>query len=462
MDNNRTILSVSELNKQAKRLLESHFDYVWLEGEISNFARPSSGHWYLTIKDASAQVRGAMFRNRNQLCRFQPENGQQVMLRARVSLYEGRGEFQLIVEHMELAGDGNLQAAFDKLKRKLSAEGLFDAQYKQQLPDMPATVALVTSGSGAVLHDLKSVFKRRFPLTQLILVNSRVQGEGADIELVAAIEKIQRLDASTCPIDAIVIARGGGSAEDLWSFNSEALARAMFACNIPVVSAVGHETDFTICDFVADERAPTPSAAAELLTPDHTSLQQILRKQESRLLREIQSIIESRRQGLDWLERRTRDPRQRLQDKKSHMYALARRLERAQSHRMQAARLRLSEREGAFGKLSPAPGIRSTQLRLKHLGERLFRDQHNRQAQRRELLGRTSALLAAVSPLATVSRGYSIIAGPDGSVVRGPADVAIGDSIRAQVAGGGLHCTVTDTDTDSIPGYDPTVDVTNR
>ncbi len=405
----------------------------------------------MSLKDESAQVRAAMFRNRNQLCRFQPENGQRIRLRARVSLYEGRGEFQLIVEHMELAGDGGLQAAFEQLKLKLAAEGLFDPTNKLAMPAYPRRVALVTSGTGAVLHDLISVFSRRYPVTQLILVNSRVQGEGADAELVAAIQRIERAHAVGCAVDAIVMARGGGSAEDLWSFNSEALARTIYACDIPIISAVGHETDFTICDLVADERAPTPSAAAELLTRDIKDILNVLRQGEARIFREVLSALNRSRQSLDWLERRIKDPRQRLTEQSAHLHALQRRLRLAQERQLGRAGHGLSIIAGALREFSPTPRLRVAGQKLEHLSHRLASGQRNRLGNVKHRLSQATTLLDAVSPLATVARGYSILVTADGSVVSDTSQVEVGATVRAQLAEGGLSCTVTDVDSNSLP-----------
>ena len=264
----RQILSVSQLNRQTRQLLETHLPLIWVEGELSNFACPASGHWYFSLKDEQAQVRCAMFRNRNSRVRLpsggRPGNGLQVLVRCRVSLYEGRGEFQLIVEHMEEAGLGALQRRFEQLKNKLDSEGLFTTEHKQPLPALPRRIGVITSPTGAAIQDILQVLQRRFAAIPVTIYPTAVQGQEAIAGLTHAIE--QANDHGSC--DVLIVGRGGGSMEDLWAFNEESVARAIFASDIPIISAVGHEVDFTIADFVADQRAPTPSAAAELLSPD--------------------------------------------------------------------------------------------------------------------------------------------------------------------------------------------------
>ncbi len=267
----RQVLSVTDLNRQARMTIEQRFNQIWVSGELSSFARPSSGHWYFTLKDAKAQVRCAMFANANRRARLQPANGQQVLLRGRVSLYEGRGEFQIIVEHMEPAGEGALRAAFDALKRQLDAEGLFDTTRKRALPDMPQHVAVVTSPTGAALKDVLSVWQRRFPALKVTVVPTAVQGADAEVDIRTALQR-----AAALAPEVILLTRGGGSMEDLWVFNAESIARSIAALEIPVVSAIGHEIDVSITDFVADLRAPTPSAAAELIVPDGDELLQVI------------------------------------------------------------------------------------------------------------------------------------------------------------------------------------------
>lgn len=283
----RDILSVSQLNRASKDLLETYLPLLWVEGEVSNLAQPSSGHWYFTLKDARAQVRCAMFKNRNQLVRFCPEGGQKILVRARVSLYEGRGEYQLLIEHMEPTGFGDLQRQFELLKHKLQNEGLFAQEHKRALPAWPKRLGIVTSPTGAALQDILQVLQRRFPALPVLLLPVAVQGTGAAGQIAAA---IRRANAEKL-CDVLIVGRGGGSLEDLWAFNEEIVARAIYASDIPVVSAVGHEVDFTIADFTADMRAPTPSAAAELISPNQLEVAQKLDQLQRALLRHMQQHL---------------------------------------------------------------------------------------------------------------------------------------------------------------------------
>jgi exodeoxyribonuclease VII large subunit len=309
---NREIISVSELNHSARRLLEGEFPMVYVEGEISNFANPSSGHWYFTLKDQKSQLRCAMFRNRNQRLQFVPGNGLQIMVRGKVSLYEGRGEFQLIAEHMEEAGDGALRQAFEKLKADLQREGLFDAEIKKPIPTLPEHIGIITSATGAVIHDVITVMQRRFPAIKLSVIPVQVQGDISASLIKEALEFANQYRAD--PIDVILLTRGGGSLEDLWSFNTEVVARAIYSSQIPVISAVGHESDVTIADFVADLRAPTPSAAAELLAPDGKEWTATLDRIEQKFHSEMKSVISLHQNHLSHVTRRLRHPGQRLQD----------------------------------------------------------------------------------------------------------------------------------------------------
>ena len=263
INQNRPVLTVSALNKQARLTIEERFQMVWVTGELSNFARPRSGHWYFTLKDSGAQVRCAMFANSNRRVQMQPTDGQQVLIRGRVSLYEGRGDFQIIADQMEPAGEGVLRQAFDALKVKLADEGLFARERKRPIPDIPKHIAVVTSPTGAALQDVLAVWQRRFPTLQVTVIPTAVQGPEAEAQVLRALNA-----ASKLTVDAILLTRGGGSLEDLWTFNLESVARAVAASQIPIVSAIGHEIDIAITDFVADLRAPTPSVAAELMVPD--------------------------------------------------------------------------------------------------------------------------------------------------------------------------------------------------
>lgn len=436
-DKPQQALSVTQLNRQVKRLLESHFEYVWVEGEISNFVQPGSGHWYFTLKDDSGQVRCAMFRNRNQRMRLQPRNGQQIRLRAKVSLYEGRGEFQLIVEHMEAAGAGALQQAFEQLKQRLQEEGLFAAQRKQSLPEMPAHIGIITSPSGAAVRDIVTVFKRRFPLVDLSIFPVVVQGEESAPAIVAALERANRRSTELDPpLDALILARGGGSIEDLWSFNDERVARAIAGSVLPVVSAVGHEIDFTIADFVADARAATPSAAAELLSPQAAEWLNALRGLEKTLQRNVLRHLRDKGTHLQGLRRRMRHPGDRLQEQSQALDELEQRLQKA-------ARLGVSQRQqqlqvllAHLQRLSPANRLAGHQLRLQHLHLRHNAGMANRVAKLQHRLAQLGGLLHSLSPLATLQRGYALVTDTDGELVTNSQQVAVGDVLNTKLASG--------------------------
>ncbi|MBD3647253.1 MAG: exodeoxyribonuclease VII large subunit, partial [Pseudomonadales bacterium] len=337
---NRQVLSVSELNRSARHLLEGEFPMVFVEGEISNLARPSSGHWYFTLKDDSAQLRCAMFRNRNRMIRLPVRDGMQVIVRGRISLYEGRGEFQMVAEFLEDAGDGALRAAFEKLKAKLEAEGLFDPDRKRPIPALPKHVAVITSPTGAAIRDVLHVLARRFPAIEISVIPVQVQGEHSPKQIVDALNFANGYRDN--PFDVLLLTRGGGSLEDLWSFNNEEVARAVFASEIPVVCAVGHETDFSIADFVADLRAPTPSAAAEQISPDGQDWLDTFVRHERVLTGLITSLIGEHERHLDHLGRRLRHPGRTLQDMYQRLDGLELRLHRAIDHIVERNRSRLN------------------------------------------------------------------------------------------------------------------------
>lgn len=327
----REIYTVSQLNQLAKGLLEEALPLIWLSGEISNLSQPGSGHMYFTLKDEKAQVRCAMFRFRNSLLNFSPKNGMQILARAKVSLYEGRGEFQLIVEHMEEAGDGALRQAFEMLKQRLAAQGLFNTEHKKPLPTFPKTVGIVTSPTGAAIKDIISVLKRRMPLISIIIYPTVVQGNEAAAQIVKAIELANH--RQEC--DLLIAGRGGGSREDLWPFNEETVARAIFNSKLPIVSAVGHEIDYTIADFAADVRAPTPSAAAELVSPQQTDLLQQLQLYYQHLTRQFTVFLQRSQQQIVWLSKRMQHPKQRLQARAQQVDYLEQRLLQAQKQSLQ-------------------------------------------------------------------------------------------------------------------------------
>ena len=436
-------LTVSQLNRQARTLLESHFDFVWVEGEVSNFVAPSSGHWYFSLKDGGAQVRCAMFRNRNQRVRFTPANGDAIRLRCRVSLYEGRGEFQLIVEHLEHAGAGALQAAFEKLKARLLAEGLFNPERKKPLPDNVSQLGVITSPTGAAIHDILTVLRRRCPAIGVSVLPVAVQGEGAAAQIAAAIEQANRWQREgKVQLDALIVGRGGGSLEDLWAFNEEIVARAIAASELPVVSAVGHEVDFSIADMAADHRAPTPSAAAELLSPDQREWQQRLQTIESNLVRLIRRKLADAATELEHLRKRLKHPGAQLREQAQRLDDLEQRLLLAQKNLLQRRRGELALLQSRLHAQSPLPRLQQMQRDTGQLQHRLEAAMQQRLLQARNRLAHLAQLLDSLSPLGTLQRGYAIVTDAGGKVITDAADVASGDEVEARLASGRLALTV--------------------
>ncbi len=435
----REILSVSQLNHRVKRLLDEHLPSLWIAGEVSNFAAPRSGHWYFTLKDEHAQVRCAMFRGRNTRSGCQIENGQQVVVRASPGLYEVRGEYQLIVDQIELAGSGALQAAFEALREKLRLEGLFDAGHKQELPVWPQVVGVVTSATGAALQDILSVMARRFPATRVLVYPSSVQGRGAAAELVRAIRTADR--QQRCEV--LIVSRGGGSLEDLWPFNEEIVARALYDCSLPVVSAVGHEVDFTIADFVADLRAPTPSAAAELLTPDQLEVRSELAAWTEALRDRYSAHLQRLTRQLSMLRLRLRHPKQVLQERSQHLDHLQIRLVNAQRHLLQARSGSLKHRSSRLSVASPRAALQSTRQQVQFSHARLQRSMRGHVSSRREALHSLATQLEQVSPLATLARGYAVVHDENGRLIRAAGELQRGDQLTARFAQGSADLTVT-------------------
>ena len=431
-------LTVSELATDARRLLETHFQLIWVTGEISSFTRASSGHWYFTLKDDKAQVRCAMFRNRNQFTRYQPKHGDQVRLRAKVSLYEGRGEFQLIGEHIEPAGAGNLQLAFLQLKQKLETEGLFDQERKKRVPIATRRIGLITSAKGAALHDILSVLQRRWPNIEIVLADSPVQGEEAPQRLLGSLKKLESLHQKHA-LEVIILARGGGSMEDLWAFNSEPLARAVADCPIPTVSAVGHETDFTVCDWVADIRAPTPSAAAELISPDQASLLYEIQKQTRSLVREYRRTLSEKSANLKTFQYRLRHPGELLQQRMQRADDLELRLKRAQrlmtdryANRLDQLGLRLNANRPQKALNLAVISLERTTLRISRAMGSILSVQQKRHRS-------CDNLLQALSPLRTVDRGYALLRDEYGSVVTSAAQFQSGGRGSATLKDGKVN-----------------------
>jgi exodeoxyribonuclease VII large subunit len=446
-DTTPVALTVSQLNRQARILLESHFDFVWVEGEVSNFAAPSSGHWYFALKDGGAQVRCAMFRNRNARLRFTPGNGDHIRLRCRVSLYEGRGEFQLIVEHMEQAGAGALHAAFERLKAKLLAEGLFDEARKRPLPDSISQLGVITSPTGAAIHDILTVLRRRCPGIAVSLLPVAVQGEDAARQIAAAIERANRWQREgKVHFDALIVGRGGGSLEDLWAFNEEIVARAIAASELPVVAAVGHEVDFSIADMVADRRAPTPSAAAELLSPDQREWLQRLQALETNLVRLIRRKLNDANIQLSHLRTRLKHPGAQLREQSQRLDELEQRLVLAQRNLLRRRGSELALLQSRLLASSPLPALRQLQTDTERLGQRLTGAMEHRLEQARNRLAHLAGMLDSLSPLGTLQRGYAIVTDSQGQVVRDASAVAVGDEVQARLASGRLGLRVTSTD----------------
>jgi exodeoxyribonuclease VII large subunit len=436
----RDVYSVSRLNREVKTLLERGFGTLWLEAEISNLARPSSGHWYFSLKDAGAQVRCCMFRQRNMLCTFSVKDGQKVLVRARIGLYEPRGEFQLVIEHMEDAGLGALQRQFDQLAAKLSAEGLFSPERKRPLPTLPKRIGVITSPSGAAVRDILHVLARRFAAIPVLVYPVSVQGASAPGEICAAIAAAGR--RAEC--DVLILARGGGSLEDLWGFNSEAVARAIIASPIPIITGIGHEIDFTIADFAADMRAPTPSAAAEIVVPDCEEWLVSLHRSGQRLQRALLQSMRSRSERLRWLIGRAAQvsPVARLAQQSQRLDELEQRLNRAMRRLLSERRAALSERRGALWQASPIARLQGAAARHAFLVTRLRAAALETLRRAGERLAPLARTLNAVSPLATLQRGYAIVVGADGRILRDAAEAAPGSIIEARLAQGTLRARV--------------------
>lgn len=425
-------LTVSELNHQARHLLESSFMQVWVEGELSGFSRPSSGHWYFSLKDPKCQIRCAMFRGMNQRIRTIPKEGDKVRIRGKVTLYENRGDFQIIVEHIEPAGLGALQLAFEELKRKLQAEGLFEVGRKKPIPTLPAHIGVVTSPTGAAIHDILTVLARRCPAIPVTLYPTTVQGQPATAEIVRAIELAQAHGVA----DVLIIGRGGGSIEDLWCFNEEAVARAIAACPIPTVSAVGHETDVTIADFVADLRAPTPSAAAEKVSPDQREMLRQVNDRELRLANAAKRAFQRWNTKLEHLSARLRDPRRELLEKAQRLDELELRLGKAIKQSMDRSQVRNTHLAQRLAMQSPGKQLANSREGLDRSESQLNKAMQRILTRLQDRLEHTAGTLNVVSPLATLGRGYAIVRDAHGNIIRNASDVATGDRMSAHVANG--------------------------
>jgi len=440
----REVYTPSSLTRFVRDLLEDALPLVWVEGEISNFAKPASGHLYFTLKDGGAQIRCAMFKPRSTWLRFKPADGMHVLARVRVSLYEARGEFQLIVDSLEQAGEGALQRAFEQLKTKLATEGLFDAQLKRALPRFPRRIGVVTSPTGAAIRDVLSVLRRRYPLAEIEVLPVPVQGREAPPAIVAAL----RAASGAKRHDVLLLTRGGGSLEDLWAFNDESVARAIRASTIPVVSAVGHEIDFTIADFAADLRAPTPSAAAELLVPDALEILRTLARERQRLAQRMQRSLESRTQRLDHLLARlnAQRPQARLARADERLQALRQRFVHRFDASLERALARSHHARARLLAQHPVALLARITERAQTARERLRLGAQRAIERRAARLGELARTLHAVSPLATLDRGYAILLERDsGQVVRSTTQARPGIALRVRLADGEIGARVDDT-----------------
>lgn len=436
----RDIYTVSRLNREVRVLLERGFGSLWLEAEISNFARPSSGHWYFSLKDAAAQVRCAMFRQRNMLCVFIARDGQKVLVRARVGLYEPRGEYQLIVDHMEDAGLGALKRQFEELSARLAAEGLFAQERKRPLPPLPKRIGVITSPTGAAIRDILQVLARRFAAVPVLIYPVPVQGASAAAEIIAALQ----LAGRRAECDVLILARGGGSLEDLWAFNDEALARAIVASPIPVVSGVGHEIDFTIADFAADVRAPTPSAAAEIVTPHSEEWLKSFQRLGLRVQRGMHRRLDAQGERLRWLSGRAAlvSPSARLAQQMQRLDDFEQRMARALRQILADRRSDLAARQSRLWQASPVARVRDIAARHGALQARLQAAAHEQLRRARERLLPLVRTLNAVSPLATLDRGYAIVSTASGDILRDAADAPAGTLIEARLARGRIRAKV--------------------
>ncbi|GAA03401.1 exodeoxyribonuclease VII large subunit [Photobacterium leiognathi] len=437
---NSRIYTVSSLNAQVRLILENEMGVVWLIGELSNFSMPVSGHWYFTLKDSRAQVKCAMFKGSNRHVTFKPGNGNQVLVKARLSLYEPRGDYQLIIESMQPEGDGRLQQQFEQLKMSLAAEGLFAQSLKKSLPEQPKRVGIITSKTGAALHDILHVLQRRDPSLPIVIYPTMVQGEGAAISIAQAIGRANA--RQEC--DVLIVGRGGGSLEDLWAFNEEIVARTIAASQIPIVSAVGHEVDVTIADFVADVRAPTPSAAAELISRDMTHQTQLLDRKRQQLRHAITAYLsQSLRQTTQLQHRLERQhPQLRLNLQQQHLDEISQRLTQAMAKKIQKHQKHVEHNNYKLSLYSPASLVRNAQQNLERSEQRLYDALDRKLLNARHKLAVAAEKLETVSPLATLARGYSITRNEQGDVIRKASQVKAGDTLITTVTDGEIHSSV--------------------
>ena len=445
LDNTQEIISVSEINRRAKSILEENFPLVWIQGEVSNFFSAASGHWYFSLKDESSEIRCAMFANKSHRITFEPKDGDHLVLNGTLSIFEGRGQYQIIVEHIELAGEGALLKAFEELKKKLLTEGLFDDSLKKKLPSYPRSIAVVTSPDGAVIQDIINVLSRRSPFFNLTVVPTLVQGEKAAPLICEALNKASNLEN----IDLIILARGGGSIEDLWAFNNEEVARAIVNCPIPLVSAVGHETDFTISDFVADIRAPTPSIAAEIISQPYSELKETLEGYQSYLLKSVESQFDSQRTRITNLIKRIRHPGDKLREIGQKVDYLETALIQEMHQKVSFKKNQLNLTQLSLQQNSPQNKVKEAKVYLQNASKDLLKAFKLKIERKRKLLGELVATIEAVSPLSVLARGYSIISTePEGKILSSSNQVKIGQTISAVLNKGSIKAEVKSKDKD--------------
>ncbi|WP_163932486.1 exodeoxyribonuclease VII large subunit [Paraferrimonas sp. SM1919] len=433
-------ISVSELNYQVRNLLEGTIGQIWLTGEVSNFSAPSSGHWYFTLKDDKSQIRCAMFRGRSSLVNFIAKNGQQVIVCANISVYEPRGDYQLIVETMQAVGVGLLQQQYEQLKQKLFEQGLFEQSHKKPI-GKPNTIGIITSATGAALHDVLHVLARRAPDLEVIVYPTQVQGEAAPAQIINAINiAVQRNE-----VDAILLTRGGGSLEDLWCFNDEALAHAIYDCQLPIISAVGHEVDVTICDFVADLRAPTPSAGAEILSQDRQEQWQQLRQLKSRLWHGFNNVRSKQNQSFANLKLRLDNchPQRRLNQQSQQLDELSVRLEKCLGQKLSQQQLALANLTQRLNRKSPELKLSQLAATKTQLEQRLTQAIKALVTAKVQHADKLSTTLNAVSPLNTLNRGYAIALDEQQKVIQDSSTLSSGDRIQVRLKQGQLEATVT-------------------
>lgn len=440
MPNQRLVLSVSQLNADVNQLLMQGFPTLWVEGEISNLSRPSSGHLYFVLKDSQAQLRCALFRPKALGLRLRPDNGAKVLAYGRIGLYEPRGDYQFIVERMEAAGEGELQRRFEELKQRLATEGLFASEYKKALPTYPRGIGIITSPTGAAVQDILNVLKRRCPQIPVFIYPVAVQGEAAAPQIVRALNQANR--ERTC--DVLILARGGGSIEDLWAFNEESVAQAIYASQLPVISGIGHEIDFTIAEFVADVRAPTPSAAAELVSPDSTQLLARVTDLEAQLQRNMQQTLKLYTHQLEQLKTRLQrqHPLNNLHQKIQRLDELELRLQRALELKLERLNIKLQVLEQRLQWQNPEPMIQQLKAKLQQHYQHLLRLMQQELQNTSQALNLQAARLNAYSPLATLERGYALVLNDEQQLLKRVQQVQVDEVVQVQLQDGSLDCQV--------------------